>query len=200
MLTEEEARKQLVDVMKILHERGLINVKGGNASIKLNDFFIITPSGIPKHKLKPEFMVKVYMDGTWKGMYKPSIEYLMHLEIYKERPDIKAIIHSHNPITVIAVELGLELNPKEYVETQYAVGECITKVEPLPPGTLVLAKKVAKAIRECNICILRKHGVVAVSSDIYSALDTLEALEDLAKMTIYKHLFSFLKNINKQSN
>ena len=115
----------------------------------------------------------------------------------KRRTDINAIIHSHNPFTVIAAELGIELNPNEYVETRYAIGECIKYVEPLPPGTIELAKKISEALEDCNVCILRRHGVVAVGSDIYKALDIVEALEDLAKMNIVKYIAKTLKVITK---
>ena len=192
-MDEEEVKNQLVDVMRILHERGLINIKGGNASIKIGNYFLITPSGVPKHKLKPRQIVKVYINGRWEGKIKPSIEYIMHLEIYKRRTDVNAIIHSHNPFTVIAAEIGIELNPNEYVETRYAIGECIKHVEPLPPGTIELARKVSEALKDCNVCILRRHGVVAVGSDIYKALDIVEALEDLAKMNIVKYVAKTLK-------
>jgi len=196
-MDEDEAKNQLVDVMRILHERGLINIKGGNASIKIGNYFLITPSGVPKHKLKPNQIVKVYINGRWEGKMKPSIEYIMHLEIYKRRTDINAIIHSHNPFTVIATELGIELNPNEYVETRYAIGECIKYVEPLPPGTIELAKRVSEALEDCNVCILRKHGVVAIGNDIYKVLDIVEALEDLAKMNIVKNIAKTLKVITK---
>jgi len=196
-MDEDEAKNQLVDVMRILHERGLINIKGGNASIKIGNYFLITPSGVPKHRLKPNQIVKVYINGRWEGKMKPSIEYIMHLEIYKRRTDINAIIHSHNPFTVIATELGIELNPNEYVETRYAIGECIKYVEPLPPGTIELAKKISEALEDCNVCILRKHGVVAIGNDIYKVLDIVEALEDLAKMNIVKYIAKTLKVITK---
>ena len=196
-MDEDEAKNQLVDVMRILHERGLINIKGGNASIKIGNYFLITPSGVPKHRLKPNQIVKVYINGRWEGKMKPSIEYIMHLEIYKRRTDINAIIHSHNPFTIIATELGIELNPNEYVETRYAIGECIKYVEPLPPGTIELAKKISEALEDCNVCILRKHGVVAIGNDIYKVLDIVEALEDLAKMNIVKYIAKTLKVITK---
>jgi len=97
-----EARKQLAEVMKLLYSRGLINIRGGNASIKISETsFLITPSGLPKHNLKPEDMVIVYFDGKWTGKHRPSIEYRMHAEIYRNNPEIKAIVHAHSPLTLI---------------------------------------------------------------------------------------------------
>ena len=179
--------KQLVDAMRILHSRGLINVRGGNGSIKITENEILmTPSGLPKHLLKLEDLVIVRLDGSWYGRYKPTIEYRMHLEIYRRVREAKAVLHAHNPYTILAVELGVELNPKEFVETRYAVGECTRIVEEIEPGTEELARRVGEEAEKCRIVILRKHGVVAYGETIYHALDAIEALEDYAKITILK--------------
>jgi len=180
--------KQLVDAMRILHSRGLINVRGGNGSIKITENEILmTPSGLPKHLLKPEDLVIVkLLDGSWHGRYKPTIEYRMHLEIYRRVREARAVLHAHNPYTILAVELGVELNPKEFVETCYAVGECVRMVEEIEPGTEELAKRVGEEAEKCRIVILRKHGVVAYGETIYHALDAIEALEDYARITILK--------------
>ena len=179
--------KQLVNAMKILHSRGLINVRGGNGSIKITENEILmTPSGLPKHLLKSEDLVIVRLDGSWYGRYKPTIEYRMHLEIYRRVREARAVLHAHNPYTILAVELGVELNPKEFVETRYAVGERIGIVEEIEPGTEELARRVGEEAEKCRIVILRKHGVVAYGETIYHALDAIEALEDYARITILK--------------
>jgi len=179
---------QLVDAMRILHSRGLINVRGGNGSIKITENEILmTPSGLPKHLLKPEDLVIVkLLDGSWHGRYKPTIEYRMHLEIYRRVREARAVLHAHNPYTILAVELGVELNPKEFVETRYAVGECIRIAKEIEPGTEELARRVGEEAEKCSIVILRKHGVVAYGETIYHALDAIEALEDYARITILK--------------
>lgn len=180
---------QLVDAMRILHSRGLINIRGGNGSIKVTENeILITPSGLPKHLLRPEDLVVIRLDGSWHGRYKPTIEYRMHLEIYRRIREARAVLHAHNPYTILAVELGIELNPKEFVETRYAIGECIGVVDEVEPGTEELAKMVGDKAEKCKTIILRRHGVVAYGETIYHALDAIEALEDYAKIIVLKQI------------
>ena len=187
------ARELLALVMRLAYSRGLINIKGGNASIRDGSGFWITPSQIPKNMLKPEDMVYVGLDGKWEAGLKPSMEYRMHLMIYREFNDVKAIIHTHNPHTLALYESGLALDPTKYIEA-YSIGECIAIVPKLPAGTEELAKGVADAIRRCKVAVLLGHGAVAVSKgDILSALDALEALEDISKVELFKVLLSSRK-------
>lgn len=188
--------RQLVDAMRILHSRGLINIRGGNGSIRLDEEKILmTPSGLPKHLLGQEDLVIVRIDGSWSGRYKPTIEYHMHLEIYRRVKQAKAVLHAHNPYTITAVELGITLNPQELVETRYAIGECISIVEEHEPGTPDLARRVGEEAEKCRTIILRKHGVVAYGETVYHALDAIEALEDYAKTKILAEVVGQLKHL-----
>lgn len=182
-----EEANQLIDAMKILHSRGLINVRGGNGSIKITENEVLmTPSGLPKHLLRPRDLVVVKLDGSWYGRYKPTIEYRMHLEIYRRVRVAKAVLHAHNPYTILAVELGVELNPKEFIETRYAIGECIGIIEEIEPGTKELARRVGEEAEKCMTIVLRRHGVISYGETIYHALDAIEALEDYAKIVVSK--------------
>ena len=196
-----ELRKSLVDAMRILHERGLINIRGGNASAiyrfpKGFAFIYITPSGAIKPLMRPEDIAVIDLNGNvYEG--KPSSEYRLHIAIYREREDARAIIHAHNPLTVLARRLGLELSPGLLgVEARYYLGDCIAIVPETEPGTWELAERAAKALakRECNIAVLEGHGAVAIGTNsdpvqaVYEAVDKLEALEDLARATLLHNL------------
>ncbi len=190
-----EKAQQLVDAMRILHSRGLINVRGGNGSVKVSSReFLMTPSGLPKHLLKPDDLVLVRLDGTWTGKHKPTIEYRLHLEIYRRVDSAQAILHSHNPYTILALRIGLKLDPRELVETRYAVGECIAVVEELEPGSIDLARRVGEESERCRVIVLENHGVVAYGETIYHALDAIEALEDYARIKIIEYLASMKTN------
>lgn len=192
MLDEREA---LALAMRLAYSRGLINIKGGNASIKDGEGFWITPSQVPKNMLKPEDMVYVRLSGEWEGRFKPSIEYRMHLTIYKELRNVRAIMHTHNPNTLALYELGLSVEPSKYIEA-YPIGKCVAVVPKLPAGSEELARSVANAVKECRVAVLLTHGAVAISEeDIFSALDSLEVLEDLSRIELLKVL---LGRINKR--
>ena len=178
----------LCDVMKVAHARGLVNVLGGNASFRWGDGFYITPSQIPKHTLKPEDMVYVPFESepevSLSGR-RASIEWRMHWEVYRRREDIKAVLHLHNPRTVALYSLGLETDFSNYIEGESI--NCISKVKPLPEGSIELAKAVGEAVSKCNVAVLLNHGVIIVGKSLYHDLDTAEALEDLSLVTLLKY-------------
>ena len=181
-------RKEIVEVMKLLYDRGLINIMGGNASIvdRTRGVVYISPSAVPKNRLHPNDIAIISLDG---GIIlgKPSSEYQMHLSIYKSIPEANAVLHAHLPHAVLAGELGVALNPLKYVESKYTVGNCIATVPRLPSGTEELAEATAKALadNDCKVGILLGHGAVAYSDkSLYHALDLLEGLEFLSYLEI----------------
>lgn len=195
MESPEAARGRLADALRLLYMRGLVQVKGGNASIVDRDrgLIYITPSGTPKHTVKPEDIAVVDLDGNTISGY-PSSEHLLHSHIYKAIREAKAIVHAHPPHVLALVEAGINIDTSLLAEAHHKI-KCLAKIPPIKPGTLELAESTARKMREtgCNIAILERHGVVAYSaSDIYDALDTIEALEDLAKIIIAKTILGKL--------
>jgi len=196
-----EIRRALVDAMRVLHERGLINLRGGNASAlypfsKEAIFVYITPSGVAKPLMSPEDIAVMDLDGNvYEG--RPSSEYRLHLAIYRGREDARAIVHAHNPLAVLARRLGLRLDTGLLgVEARYYLGECVAFVPETEPGTWELAEKAAKALgdKRCYVAVLEGHGAVAIGTSkdpvqaVYEAVDRLEVLEDLARATILHSL------------
>ncbi len=91
-------REQITLIMKRIYNRVLTTTSGGNLSIiDENGDIWITPTGVDKGLMKPSDIVCVKADGTIIGDNKPSSEYPFHLAIYRERPDIRAIVHAHPP-------------------------------------------------------------------------------------------------------
>ncbi len=182
--------EMLADVMRLAHERGLINVLGGNASFRWGDGFYITPSQVPKHRLMPEDMVYVPFDmGPQRSLSgkRASMEWRMHKLIYEELPDVNAIVHTHNPITLTLYSSGLCVNPEDYIEA-YSIGKCVATVPYVPPGSEELARAVASAVRKCRVVVLLGHGVVAAAKTLYQALDAVEALNDISLAELFKHI------------
>jgi L-fuculose-phosphate aldolase len=100
---EKRIREDIVNVMRNLYRRGLVSALSGNASIRVpgTNCIWITPSGIFKGGLTVDDLVKIDLEGNVvEGFRKPSSEWRFHVAIYKSRPDINAVIHAHNPVTV----------------------------------------------------------------------------------------------------
>ena len=170
----------VVEVMRLMYQKGLITVLSGNASVKCGDKFLITPSGVPKNKISELALVDLKSLG-WVGP-KPSIEYRMHALIYSNT-EAKAVVHAHNPKAVLAANLGLELRPEKYVETKYAMRR-IALVPELEAGSEELAIEVSEKAKEADVIVLKGHGAVAWAEDPYKALNKLEALEYLAELAL----------------
>jgi len=194
----DEARASaVVEVMRLAYLRGLTQVKGGNVSFadRARGVIYITPSGVPKYSLKPGDVAIVTFEGERvRGV--PSVEFMMHLQIYRRIGESQAIVHVHPPYTLALVGSGIQLELGYLSEAKLKV-RCYTRVPPLKPGSLELAEATAKALAEtgCNVAILDDHGVVAYSPlDPFDALDTVESIEDLAKIVALRRVLGSLKS------
>ena len=177
----------LARVMRRLYERGLIDSKGGNASVRVKlgsmDVILMTPSGAWKPEIDPSSIAALTLDGS--VVYgRPSVEHPMHLEIYR-RTDATAVVHAHNPLaTALAETTLLEANLPETIDT------CIARVPHYPSGSKLLAQAVAGKMEEgCMIVVIESHGVVAAAGGeprraLIKALDLVEAVEIAAKRVV----------------
>jgi len=184
---DRDAVLDLVNVMKRMYLRGLISSFTGNASIRMDDGILITPSGIPKWSLRPADIVKIDFSGNvlW-GIHAPSSERRMHLAIYSVRNDVHAIVHTHSPYTLSLFERLIEYL-EEVAEFQKIEGK-IEVVEYAPPGSLKLARLAEEKARNKMVgaLILKRHGVICIAEDIYSAYAKAEIMEENAKV-LYIH-------------
>ncbi|MEM0014011.1 MAG: class II aldolase/adducin family protein [Zestosphaera sp.] len=181
-------------VMKLAYEKNLINLLGGNASIRCGEGFFITPSQVPKNSLSIEDFVFIRLGDNQvisSSSRRPSIEWRMHKAVYVARPEAYAILHTHNPYTIALYDAGLRVDVTKFVEA-YSIGECVETVPYKPAGSLELANSTAEALRRCRVAVLLNHGVISACKDLYSCLDALEALEDLSKITLVQHLLKLL--------
>lgn len=187
LLDEVRAREDLAYVMRAAVQRGLIDALGGNASVRVEGGFVITPSQVPKDLLRPWDMVFVSWDGKWVGSRRPSMEWRMHKLVYRARPDAGAVLHLHNRTALALHEAGLGVRPGDYVEA-HALGDCVAIVPYKPAGSEELATEVAKAMEACRAAVLLRHGIVVTAENLYVALDAAEALEDLSAVAVIKNI------------
>ena len=186
MLMELE-RRQIVETGRLMYERGLCQMCGGNISIRdpKTELVAIKPSGGAYIYLKPEDIIVVDMDGkVVEGDKKPSIETQMHLGIYKARPEIMAVVHSH-PLHAVAWSLRHSYLPS-VICAQYMLNGAV-KVAPYEDaGSAELAASAVKAIGEDGYaCILQAHGVIAgCCFDVLHALEMNMVVEDACRIAM----------------
>ncbi|RLE89196.1 MAG: class II aldolase/adducin family protein [Thermoprotei archaeon] len=181
MFSEKELKREIIRVMKVLYERELISALGGNVSARMPNSkeIWITPSGIFKGDLHEEDLVKIDLEGNIiEGFMRPSIEWPLHVAIYKKRPDVNAVVHAHNPVTTGLAIAGIELEP---ITVEAVI--TLRKVPIVPyayPGTDELAELVAKHIEGARALVLQNHGVIGVGYNLVEAETIVETLEEVA--------------------
>lgn len=171
---------KLIDVCNNIYNRQLVSGKSGNVSARLSkDYIAITPTLKSLGELKQKDIVLVSMDGQSLTSGKPSSEVGMHLEIYKKRPDVNAIVHTHSPYVT-----GFSFSSKEMKRLE-GFGEIknpyISSVGYEKPGSGELARKVSDNIGEEDVLILKNHGVVCLGKFLKEAESLAIFIEESAK-------------------
>ncbi len=189
----EEIIKEFIEVAHEVFRKGLVTGSVGNISTRLNgERILISSSHSFLGHLTQNDLVIVNLDGEKiEGSKEPSLEKLIHLEIYKGREDVKAIIHTHSPYASVYGFLGKELmqvNP----ESEYLLGK-VPLVPPFISGSRELAESVRAHLGNFRAVLLEKHGVIAVGGSLYEALNIAELVEEVAKIN---YLVDTLKKAN----
>ncbi len=176
-------RKEVAKYMRRLYKQGLTSCSGGNISLRddKNNIYI-TASQSDKSIIKHEQIAILDLKGeNLTPELKPSMESGMHLEIYKCRPDINAIIHAHPIYVSIFAVSDLSIDSGITGEARYILGE----VKSIPyklMGTNELAISCADDIQTANCAILQNHGAICLGKDLFEAFDRMEVLEFTAKI------------------
>ena len=175
--------------MRRLYDRFLTTASGGNISLKVNEqHVLITPSALDKGIISAEEIAVVSMEGkSLTKKFKPSIETTMHLEIYKKRNDVLAVVHAHPVYASLFTTINRKVNTRLIAEALYMLGEPVVAEYALM-GTSELAQIVAEASLKSNVILLKNHGVLTVGKTLLEAFDRMEVLENCAKMTFLTEL------------
>lgn len=189
----KEIKQEIIEVSKIMYEKGYITSKEGNLSYRIDELILITPSGTPKFMLKEEDIVIVSIEDLKSGNRgNASSEVFTHLEMYLSDETTRCILHAHPENTLTLNLLGYDFKEKLLFEAEYFLGDIFIS-EYATPGTPEGAK-VVKGIKN-DIIILDKHGVIIRSkTNLWDAFYKLEILEKYSKI-VYKYLL-----LNKKIN
>lgn len=176
---------QLVMIMARIYRYGMTTTSGGNLSIKDDNGDIwITPSGIDKGNLTRADMIQVKPDGTLIGQHKPSVELPFHKEIYRRRPDLKAIVHAHPP-TLVAFSLARKIPNTYLIPNAREVCGNVSMAKYEVPGSDKLGANIAKEFENgYNTVLLENHGVVCGAKDLFSAFMSFETLDFCGRLEI----------------
>lgn len=184
----------MIEVSNYLYDKGLVPGKSGNISIryKKDEFerIAVTPGGLSLKSLVENDILINDMDGNpiYSADKKPTSELLMHLNIYKTRDDIGAVVHTHSPIATGFAFAG------EKIERIEGFGPILDQYIPFvdyyQPGTVELAEAVSKGLKNQDIVVLKGHGVVATGKNLDEAALLAEFIEESAKIQFVKRVIS----------
>ncbi len=171
-------REELVATMQRIYRYRMTTTSGGNLSILDPDGSIwITPARVDKGSLTPSDIVRVRPDDTREGAHPPSSEFPFHREIYRRRPDLKAIVHAH-PGALVAFSICRMIPDTRIQSHVHSVCGRIILAPYACPGTQALGDRIAEAFEQGADCvILENHGVVVGGSDLQAAFQRFETLE-----------------------
>lgn len=172
----------VVRVGKELVRTGLVTATWGNISCRLpnNKGFLVTPSGIDYEKIDGKDLVTLDEAGNvMSGNKKPTSELLMHIAIYKARPDVNSVVHTHSHYAS-AFAVARRAIPSIVEDIAMLAGGSIEVAPYAFPGTQELADNVVKTLGRKNGVLLANHGVVGVGKDITEALRICQLIEKTA--------------------
>ena len=177
-MTVDEIKQEICEVGHRLYDHGFVAANDGNISVKVgpNEFYC-TPTGVSKGSLTPDMIIKIDAEGNrLEGELKPSSEIKMHLRVYRERPDVNAVVHAHPPVATAFTVAGIPLD-------RYILPEAVLTIGDVPtcaygtPSTMEIPDSLMPYIQEHDAFMLKNHGALTVGNTLTRAMFTMEEVE-----------------------
>jgi len=192
-------RQEIIHVGRRVYERGYVASNDGNISARIDENrILITPTGVSKGFMDPQDLVIIDLNGKLlSGQKKPSSELFMHLQIYKERPDINSVCHAHPPYATGYAVAGLPLD--QCILPEVIIALCsIPLIEYGTPGTEEFYKPVLKVLQDFDAFLLANHGALTIGKDVINAYHKMETLEHFAHITFVAQRLGHTTKLNPE--
>jgi L-fuculose-phosphate aldolase len=185
MTVESALRADIVEVGRRMYAREYTDSNAGNISVRLgDDRLLMTPKSVCKGFMTPDMMCITDLDGRkLQGDRDPSTEMLMHLEVYRQRPDVRAVVHAHPATATGFAVAGIPLDRAVLAEVLTTLGS-IPIAEYATPSTAELPEAVRKFIKAHDGMLLANHGALTVGPDVFAAYYKMETIEHFAKISL----------------
>ncbi len=186
MAEEVQARREILEAGRRLRDRFFVAANDGNISARLAPGrFLITPTGVNKGDLSAEMLLTVDAEGkVLDGSLEPTSEMKMHLAVYRERPEVEAVVHAHPPTATGFAASRLRLDQDVILpEVVFGLGR-IGLSEYGTPTTAEVPAAVSREICDCDALLLANHGALTVGSSVMQAYYRMETLEMYARIRL----------------
>jgi L-fuculose-phosphate aldolase len=196
-ISEWKLKDLMCDIGRRIWLKGFCAGNEGNHSYRLSeDRILCTPTGISKGQLKPDDLCVVDMEGKQvSGKRARTSEILMHLFIYKNRPDVRAVIHSHPPHATAFAVSGLELPTCIHPEAEVFLGR-VPMAKYVTPGDTRLGETLAPFVKDANTVLLGNHGAVCFDKDLESAYYKLEIVDAYARILLLAKQLGYVQTLS----
>ncbi len=198
-MTAEQIKQEICEVGHRLYDHGFVAANDGNISVKLsNNEFYCTPTGVSKGSLTPDMIIKIDAEGNKiEGALNPSSEIKMHLRVFRERPDVNAVVHAHPPVATAFTVAGIPLD-------RYILPEAVLTIGDVPtcaygtPSTMEIPDSLMPYIQEHDAFMLKNHGALTVGNTLTRAFFTMEEVEFNAKIMKYAMELGRIEEISEE--
>ena len=180
----DSLRRQICDIGKRAYDKGMGAANDGNISVLLDDGTLLcTPTGVSKGFMAPEMICRIDRQGALvdPSDWKPSSEIKMHLAVYDQREDVRAVVHAHPVYATVHAICGRPLVEQIMPESTIFLGEVPLTPYGLP-STPELAEAIIPALKRHDAVLLENHGALSCGHDLQSAWFKMEALDYYAKV------------------
>jgi L-fuculose-phosphate aldolase len=187
--TERELRQDIVDVGRLIYQKGWVAANDGNISVRLDaEHVLCTPTGVSKGMMAPDDLIVCDMKGNkLQGRKERTSEIAMHLTVYNLRPDVRAVVHAHPPVATGFATAGRALNEALLPEVIIGLG-CVPLAAYGLPGTPALTEPMLPLIPKYDAILMANHGAVCYGEDLYRAFFKMETVEHYARIALVAEL------------
>jgi L-fuculose-phosphate aldolase len=184
-MSEQHRRAEMADYARRLHARGWVANHDGNLSFKLEPGrYLITPTATSKAEVQSDSLLLVDESGARiSGRTKPFGEIGLHLTVFRNRPDVHAVVHAHPPTATGFAVAGVPLDQAFMAEAVVSLGPSIPTVPFAAPGAAA-CQALAPFVADHDAVLLAGHGVLAWGTDLEQAYLRLELVEHLARIAL----------------
>jgi L-fuculose-phosphate aldolase len=198
-MSEQSLREGIVEVGRRLYARGYTASNDGNISVRLDaNRLLMTPKNVCKGFMSPDMMCITDLDGRkLAGDRDPSSEMQMHLEVYRQRPDAKAVVHAHPPTATGFAVAGIPLDRAVLAEVVTTLGS-VPIAEYATPSTGELPDAVRKYVKAHDGMLLANHGALTLGADLFGAYYKMETIEHFAKISLVARLLGGERLLSRQ--